>query len=179
MIRIKDKENTNTKDFWDAYYTSVDVEDDRLIIYEQLDGILSGIEFNTIMEIGCGTGIGGKYLKDKYQCHYTGTDFSDIAVKKAAQYLDETYLLDARTQLPATRYDVIIIAETLEHLEKPFAVIDRCLDYCKHLVLSLPLNEPQDCDPEHLWYGIDPMDFDGYNVHSVQLNEYYFQIILT
>jgi hypothetical protein len=46
-------------------------------------------------------------------------------------------------------------------------------------VLSLPLDEPEDCDPEHIWYNIKPIDFADYNVHMVNTNESYFQIIIT
>jgi len=65
MRRITGKQNTNTMQFWDDYYASIDVEHDRLIIYEQLTDILETIRFNTILEIGCGTGIGAEYIKSK------------------------------------------------------------------------------------------------------------------
>lgn len=164
--------------FWDTYYSSVDIENDRLIIYEQLAGILDTINFNTILEIGCGTGIGAQYIKSKFDCIYTASDFSMIAVNKAAEKADYIKLLDIRTEDPVGEYDVIIIAETLEHLEDPFNVIDRCLKHCRYLVLSLPFDEPEDCDPEHVWCNIRPEDFIDYDVHRIQINEYYFQIIL-
>jgi 2-polyprenyl-3-methyl-5-hydroxy-6-metoxy-1,4-benzoquinol methylase len=178
MRRIKGKQNTNTMQFWDDYYASVDVEHDRLIIYEQLADILETIRFNTILEIGCGTGIGAEYIKSKFDCIYTASDFSMIAVNKAAEKADYIKLLDIRKDDPVGEYDVIIIAETLEHLEDPFNVIDRCLKHCKYLVLSLPLDEPEDCDPEHIWCNIRPEDFIEYDVHRIHINEYYFQIIL-
>lgn len=179
MRRVKDKINTNSMVFWDDYYAGVDIEEDRLIIYEQLSEILNHIKFKTILEIGCGTGIGAEYIKNQFDCIYTASDFSMIAVNKAADKADHIQLLDIRTDEPQDQYDVIIIAETLEHLENPFEVIDKCKKHCKYLVLSLPLDEPEDCDPEHIWYNIKPIDFIDYNIHMVNTNESYFQIIIT
>lgn len=179
MKRLIDKPNTNTTEFWNDYYDSVNVEYDRLIIYEQLDQILCKIEFDSVLEIGCGTGIGGSYLKNCYPgIHYTGSDFSIVALDKAQMFLDSVLLLDIRDNNPNDFYDVIIIAETLEHLEDPYDVIDRCLNYCTYLVLSLPLNEPDNCDPEHLWCNIDPTDFSDYNIIYTNINTNYFQIII-
>ena len=179
MQRVKGKINTNSIDFWDDYYASVDIEEDRLIIYKELSEILDCIKFDTILEIGCGTGIGAEYLKSKFDCIYTASDFSMTAIDKAADKADHVQLLDIRTNKTQDQYDVIIIAETLEHLEDPFEVIDKCKKYCKYLVLSLPLDEPEDCDPEHIWYNIKPTDFVDYNIHTVKINESYFQIIIT
>ena len=179
MQRVKGKINTNSIEFWDEYYASVDIEEDRLIIYEQLSEILDCIKFNTILEIGCGTGIGAEYLKSKFDCIYTASDFSMTAINKASDKADYTSLLDIRTDEPVGQYDVIIIAETLEHLEHPFEVIDKCKSHCKYLVLSLPLDEPEECDPEHIWYNIKPEDFLDYKIHTVKLNKSYFQIIIT
>ena len=179
MQRVKGKINTNSIEFWNEYYASVDIEEDRLIIYEQLSEILECIKFNTILEIGCGTGIGAEYLKNKFDCIYTASDFSMTAINKASEKADYISLLDIRTDEPVGQYDVIIIAETLEHLENPFDVIDKCKKHCKYLVLSLPLDEPEDCDPEHIWYNIKPIDFADYNIHMVNTNESYFQIIIT
>jgi len=179
MRRITDKPNTNSVYFWDNYYDCVGIEYDRLIIYEQLADILKHIEFKTILEIGCGTGVGAEYLKMKFDCEYTASDFSIIALNKAVSKADHIKLLDIRTDDPTDDYDVIIIAETLEHLENPFDVIDRCLKHCKYLVLSMPLDEPEDCDPEHIWCNIRPEDFIQYDIQRIQTNEYYFQIILS
>jgi 2-polyprenyl-3-methyl-5-hydroxy-6-metoxy-1,4-benzoquinol methylase len=180
MRRIVGKTNTNTAEFWNSYYTSIESEDDRVMIYEQLEQILSFVHFNTVLEIGCGTGVGAKYLKSKFRCFYSGSDFVPAAIEKAKKHCDHTLLLDALSDPIPGYYDVIIIAETLEHFEDPFSIIDKCLPHCKFLVLSLPHNEPEECDPEHLWCEITPDDFtEKHNVHSVNMNENYFQIILT
>lgn len=180
MIRVPDKANTNTPEFWGNYYASIESEEDRLIIYEQLEQAILYTHFNTVLEIGCGTGIGAAYLKSKFPCHYTGSDFVPSAIEKARHNCNDAIVLDVLTDPIPGYYDVMIIAETLEHLEDPFSVIDKCLPHCKFLVLSLPYNEPEQCDPEHLWCEITPDDFtEKYNVHSVNMNESYFQIILT
>lgn len=178
MQRIENKVNTNTIEFWNAYYQSIDTEDDRLIIYKQLAYILKYISFHTVLEIGCGTGIGAEYIKSKFDCIYTASDFSKVAIDKATDKADAVQLLDINKSNPLTKYDVIVIAETLEHLEDPYSVIDKCLKYCNYLVLSLPLNESEECDSEHIWCKIKPEDFSRYNVHIIQINESYFQIIL-
>ena len=180
MTRVPNKINTNTSDFWHNYYASVKSEQDRLIIYEQLEQALQSIHFNTVLEIGCGTGIGVAHIKSMFLCHYTGSDFVASAIEKARHNCDDVILLNALVDPVPGFYDVIIIAETLEHLEDPFFVVEKCLPHCKYLVLSLPYDEPEQCDPEHLWYGIKPDDFtEKYNVHFVNVNEHYFQIILT
>lgn len=178
MQRINNKLNTNTYEFWNNYYSN-SPDDDRLIIYEWIEEILQKIKFFSILEIGCGSGVGAKHIKNNFQCCYTATDFCESAIQRASKYSDKSFILDISKDEIHSFYDVIIIAETLEHLENPFDVINKCLSKCYYLVLSLPLNEPKECDAEHIWHDINPDSFSQYTIHScIERNEY-FQIIIT
>lgn len=47
--------------------------------------------------------------------------------------------------------DVFVLSETLEHLDDPLAVLKRIREKTRVLILSTPLNEKDDGNPEHYW----------------------------
>ncbi len=52
-------------------------------------------------------------------------------------------------QIP--KVDLFVCCETLEHLDDPYAVLRKIRDKCHSLVLSTPVGETTDENPEHYW----------------------------
>lgn len=55
--------------------------------------------------------------------------------------------------------DLFICSETIEHLDDPDAVLGKIANRAKRLVLSTPIGEADDSNPEHYW---------GWNVDDVK-----------
>jgi methionine biosynthesis protein MetW len=97
---------------------------------------------STVLDVGCGIGVLGAVLKRK-RCTVTGIDYSQQSVNIAAKRLDEVHLLniEEREFSSKKKYDVIILADVLEHLRNPEQALLRLV---KHLapggrvIVSLP-----------------------------------------
>ena len=97
-----------------------------------------------ILDVGCGDGILSQIISQKFKTKVIGVDISPTLVKKAKERGIDTYEIDICTQpLPFedNKFDVVIVARTLEHLVDPdFAIkeIKRVLKKEGLLVLSTP-----------------------------------------
>ena len=77
---------------------------------------------NAILEIGCGNGTFASMIyHSKYNCSYTGFDFSEYAISEAKKKCPEfSFLCDNiyTTKLyTENNYDVVVTLEVLEHLK--------------------------------------------------------------
>lgn len=99
----------------------------------------------TILDIGCGNGILGKYLKKKqHKCNIIGIDISRDAAKIAKKYYDEVIISDIENMLVLNyniKFDAIILADVLEHLRRPDIVLKDLKGYVKqggYIIASIP-----------------------------------------
>lgn len=98
-----------------------------------------------ILDIGCGSGLLGKTIKAvNNQAVVYGIDYGEAAAMQASQVLDryDAVDLDAGT-LPAYNraFDLIIIADVLEHLKRPDALLGSLhsmLAQDGHVLISVP-----------------------------------------
>ena len=80
----------------------------------------------SILDLGCGTGLLPAYLGSNNYARYTGIDISEAAIECARQSEDEhtRFLVADLTQVTLkTRYDVIVCSECLYYLPDPVAVL--------------------------------------------------------
>ncbi len=92
--------------------------------------ILDLIPFNAkrILDLGCGTGALGKALKERQSCHITGIELNKEAFKTAKKNLDICLCDNLNRYDPAfvdVKYDCIILADILEHLVSPWAILKK------------------------------------------------------
>ena len=98
----------------------------------------------TILDIGCGDGSLGMEIKTKSN-RVWGIDISSKAIRLAKRRLDKVFCTDIESDnlhfLPRQYFDLIILADVLEHLRNP----DRVLLHMKRLlkkdgiiIISLP-----------------------------------------
>lgn len=92
---------------------------------EKIWQILSGYKGKRVLDLGCSTGYIGRDLK-KNGNYVVGVDISKPAIIKAKNILDEAYVLDLEGNsnlLGKKKFDLIIIAELIEHLFLPETLI--------------------------------------------------------
>lgn len=97
---------------------------------------------STILDVGCSSGYLGSLLIKK-GCVLYGIDHDKDALKKAAPYYTKTFLLDLEGPLPKMKekFDIIIFADTLEHLRDPKKTLLSYSGFLKpggKIILSLP-----------------------------------------
>ena len=115
-------------------------------IYEDLnEGVLRQVGCGQkILDVGCGTGTLGFEIKKRGN-EVWGLDINKKAIDLAKKKLDKTFLYDSADpdDLPIKdeKFDVIVFADILEHLDEPEAVLREYKKYLKEdgcVIVSLP-----------------------------------------
>jgi SAM-dependent methyltransferase len=80
-----------------------------------------------VLEVGCGTGWFAQMILDRTDCEYRGFDFSEVAVRIAAQNTgkpDRFFVGDALDPAAYTApYDGVVCTEVLEHIRDDQRVV--------------------------------------------------------
>lgn len=97
------------------------------------------------LEVGCGEGATLEYLKSAGADFVAGVDINAGAIRAGAQRgLDLMLAADVeKDELPfaAREFDVIILADVLEHLREPWEALKKITGYLKddgHVLISIP-----------------------------------------
>lgn len=153
MKQIRDI-NINTPEYWDTTWANRQPEvTDRFLIVAE---VLKRLNINNALDIGCGTGEGWLHIKAIVpKLHYTGTDFSPLAVE-AAQHIfpDATWrLCDYKDQpFPEGSFEAVMSQETIEHLEDPEALIAEMKRLAtKAVIVTTPYGDSMAGVHEHVW----------------------------
>jgi len=102
------------------------------------------IDTNKILDIGCGSGEFGEYLKSKRKVEAWGIEICKEVAEEAMAKLDRVLIGDIENdniQLPPNYFDCIIFNDVLEHLKYPWIVLRKMRDYLKpdgYIVASIP-----------------------------------------
>ncbi len=99
-----------------------------------------------ILEIGCATGYLTRYLKDKLGCTVFGVEIDAEAAKTAQPYCEEIIVGDIGSEdvlkmLSNQKFDVIMMADVIEHLKNPDQLLSRLKQFLKergYILLSVP-----------------------------------------
>lgn len=96
-----------------------------------------------VLDIGCSSGYLGKALKERKNTEVIGVDINKDDIQEAKQNLDQAYVLDLEKEsLPKIgMFDAIIMADVIEHLVDPVAVLKKLKKHLKpggRLVFSIP-----------------------------------------
>lgn len=175
IYKIEDKKNTNSLDFWNDFYKKTDPiyqEKSRLYLYKNIVPFIENENSFSFVEVGCGHGFGIRYLSKKYpNASFMGTDFSLKSIvhcneinKKEKRKNLRFEVFDVLKEDFNYIYDYIAIIETLEHFEDPIFVVNKLVNYCRKLIISVPFGEYAKDDPEHIIAGFDLDDFENYNI---------------
>lgn len=97
-----------------------------------------------VLDIGCGIGLLGTYLKSKYNCEVVGLEIIEDNYKVALNSLDSAFLGDVETMdlsILGNNYDYIIFSDSLEHLLNPENVLEKIKGLLSNegiLLISIP-----------------------------------------
>lgn len=100
----------------------------------------------TVLDVGCGIGLNGAALK-RTGARVTGIEIVPRSIERSSQVLDEVIRADIESDasvsaaLGGRRFDLVVLADVLEHAVDPRAVLDRFLPYVEedgHVLVSLP-----------------------------------------
>ncbi|MDZ7334585.1 MAG: class I SAM-dependent methyltransferase [candidate division KSB1 bacterium] len=105
----------------------------------------SQLTLEKVLDVGCGVGVTGQYLKDQMRVkEVVGIELNAEAAHQARAVLDQVVIGDIQQiELPfgPDHFDCIICADLLEHLFNPWAVLNKLKAYLKPtgwMLLSVP-----------------------------------------
>ena len=112
-----------------------------------------------LLDYGCGDGALLGLISSKLPTwELTGYDPSATGIQLARRQMDERKinvdLVNDAWQLPTGRYDVVVCAEVIEHLEDPLALLKELARVCStggQVILTSPIRLTEEpVDPEHI-----------------------------
>jgi len=123
--------------------------------------IVSSKNKGNILDIGCGPGSLLDYF-DKKKYSLTGTEYSDIEIKKAKKITQDIYKGDFLNIHFHKKFDIITMTEVLEHTQKPFDYLKKIYSDLNNnglIVITVPNNDwmlmkgyKNDLTTMHLFY---------------------------
>jgi len=116
----------------------------RILLYRFLLQFLKRDKEFSLLDVGCGVGMGLVFLAQHCpRAHLYGLDFSRWAITHARRrYRDVKFFqADMRSYKFTRAFDYILIVRTLEHLEHPFKILDKCLEASKTIFVSIPKSD--------------------------------------
>lgn len=99
-----------------------------------------------VLEVGCASGVQSRVLKEQQGCTITGIEIDPEAAQEARQYCESVIVgnletLNFEEALGDRRYNVIVLADVLEHLRNPAQVLNglkQFLDTGGYILASIP-----------------------------------------
>ena len=82
----------------------------------------------TMLDIGCGEGLFGKTVMDKYRAEVWGIDFDQLSIDIAQKILTKAFCGDIhqlQEHVPDRYFDAIYFNDVLEHLVDPYTLLEQ------------------------------------------------------
>ena len=147
-------QNPNTVEYWDGFFKEERFKKRHCWRTKPYDGIAEALEHHKltldqkeVWDFGCAFGDGIGFLKKKYEtAKFNGIDYSREAIKWASKKVKHAYFVCHDILRFKVKTDVIVLAETLEHLDDDMEFVEKLKGMCKMLIISVPYKE----DPRKL-----------------------------
>jgi len=94
-----------------------------------------------ILEIGCSSGYGWRYLKDIPNIEYLGIDIDKDVIEFAKENFGDNFKVADINTFNFEQYDTIIAFEVLEHLDNGKELAQKLKQHCKCLLATAPYKE--------------------------------------
>jgi len=105
--------------------------------------LLKGLEINSVLDVGCGTGLLLRQILEKYpNIQVTGSEYSAQGLEIAKKRLPkaEFHAIDLSKENLGREFDLVTCIDVLEHIEDDRAALKNLLAMTgKYMVLSVPL----------------------------------------
>ena len=148
----------NVKDFWERSHVAKEL---AALSGSKYEGTIESLHLTnyvkygmTAMELGVGLGYVVKGLHDRGVA-VSGLDISDTALVRVSEYCENTYKADNLEALPDDYFDLILSANTIQHI--PTDLLEQELKHCIRALkplgifaiqfVSSPLGEDTGSDP--------------------------------
>jgi len=145
-----------------AVYGATDVPDKRE--YNRYAWAAAHATGRTVLDIGCSSGYGYKFLK--WKCpDYTGIDYDEQILKYAAHNFPNAEFkhFNLEAQKLEGHWDTIVAFEVLEHLTNGKTLAQELKKHCDTLLLTVPYREPKGLWGKwHVNHGLRELDFPGF-----------------
>ena len=136
---VSEEDKTEKHTYWRSW--SPDDKNNSLTkVFEFID------PESSVLDVGCSTGDLGKALQEQKNCTVTGVDYDKNAVSRAKKVLSEAVCADIEKEpldklFSGKKFDFIIFADVLEHLNDALAVINsasKLLAADGSIIISVP-----------------------------------------
>ncbi|MFA6089238.1 MAG: class I SAM-dependent methyltransferase [Candidatus Woesearchaeota archaeon] len=151
------KKNINTQKYWNNIFKKEKFGIGREFLYSSVAKFIKD-ENNKyknkqshILDIGCALGHGTIRIQEVLKNSLVDAcDFSDVAIKKAKNnYKNINFFVhDVNKDKLTNNYDMIVMIETLEHLDNPIKAVKKYLKCCKQMIIVTPYDERNDENKE-------------------------------
>lgn len=99
-----------------------------------------------VLELGCASGVQSRVLHERQGCTVTGIELDPVAAAEARWYCERVIVADLETldlaaEFAEGKFDVVVIADVLEHLKQPERVLKQLralVDSGGYIVASIP-----------------------------------------
>ncbi len=141
--------NINSKNYWDARFSSGDWESRRgrfqtqQFAKEQIGFLNLPCDFNgTLLDFGCGLGDAIPFYKKKFpRAKLIGMDISSIGIEKCKKRYGSIAEFLVGSYLDVPKVDVIISSNVFEHLSNDLETANILAQRCKNLYIIVPYRE--------------------------------------
>lgn len=125
-----------------------------------------------VLEIGCSSGYGLKFLKKIDNLDYLGIDYDASIVDYAKQNFGDIPGVKFQqadiNKFEFGQYDTIIAFEVLEHIDNGKEIAQKLKNHCKRLLISAPYKEvPGLWGPHHKLHNLTEQDFPGFQYFCI------------
>lgn len=124
-----------------------------------------------VLEIGCSSGYGLRFLKDVPGLDYLGIDYNKEIVEYAINQFGPYFKQADINTFEFEQYDTIIAFEILEHIPNGKEMAQKLKQYCKCLLATCPYNEtPGFWGEHHVLHHLTEKDFPNFNYSFIDDN---------
>jgi 2-polyprenyl-3-methyl-5-hydroxy-6-metoxy-1,4-benzoquinol methylase len=104
-------------------------------------------EGKRVLELGAGPGSMARVLRDTFNCRVTAIEIDNEVIDTLEPFCDRVYRVDlndpswAQALQNETKFDVVVVADVLEHLYDPWSALPRIKEFLApdgYVVVSLP-----------------------------------------
>lgn len=125
-----------------------------------------------VLEIGCSSGYGLKFLKQVKDLDYLGVDYDTKIIEYAKQNFGDIPNVNFQQAdinvFEFEQYDTIIAFEVLEHLDNGREIAQKLKNHCKRLLISLPYKEvPGLWGVHHKLHNLTEQDFPDFQYFCI------------
>jgi len=117
----------------------------RILFYKELARHI--LPTDEVLDLGCGNGL--LALHSQWR-HYTGMDFSDVAIAQARKICPKGHFIPMEINEKTifnimnnrVHFDIVVMTEFLEHIENDIEVL-KAIARQKRILISVPANEKE------------------------------------